>query len=198
MQKYSAWEMRQPNGFVVESVPLLRKNKCKRILDIGCGTGRHTVYLAKKGFFVIGLDISEEALEKTKKWAAGVRNCYFVKADMERLPFTDGYFDAVLSIVAIEHARIGKIRRTLKEIHRVLRKGGIFLVQTESDKDRPVLSGKRIAPHTRMRGGKVHYFFNRERIGKEFSLFWILDAKEVSDEWFGAQRVLWQMMCKKA
>ena len=55
-----------------ESIPsvakFFKKQGVKRILDLGSGTGRHIVYLAKKGLDVYGFDPSPTGVELTKKW----------------------------------------------------------------------------------------------------------------------------------
>ena len=54
-----------------EDIPKLsrkwKKEGMKRILDLGCGTGRHLVYLAKKGFEAYGIDIAEEGIKIARK-----------------------------------------------------------------------------------------------------------------------------------
>lgn len=73
-------------------------DKTKRILDIGCGTGRHAVELAKRGYTVTGVDLSTDqlnrAMEKAKKENVSVD---FQAADARDLPF-DNEFDLVIMI----------------------------------------------------------------------------------------------------
>jgi 2-polyprenyl-3-methyl-5-hydroxy-6-metoxy-1,4-benzoquinol methylase len=45
-------------------------NKASRILDIGCGTGRHSIELAKRGYTVVGIDLSESQLKRAKEKAS--------------------------------------------------------------------------------------------------------------------------------
>src|SRR3989304_7652916 len=49
-------------------VTILKKNNVKKILDLGCGSGRHIVYLAKRGFDVFGIDIAKEGISLTNSW----------------------------------------------------------------------------------------------------------------------------------
>ena len=58
---------RKPTEFVKQYVSLLKKHRVKKVLDAGCGDGRNLIFLAKQGFFVVGCDISEIALEKAAK-----------------------------------------------------------------------------------------------------------------------------------
>ncbi|MGD9731963.1 MAG: class I SAM-dependent methyltransferase [Desulfamplus sp.] len=50
------------------------KNKAVKILDIGCGTGRHSIELAKRGYEVVGIDLSESQLAKAKEKASSFSN----------------------------------------------------------------------------------------------------------------------------
>jgi 2-polyprenyl-3-methyl-5-hydroxy-6-metoxy-1,4-benzoquinol methylase len=73
-------------------------DKTKRILDIGCGTGRHAIELAKRGYYVTGIDLSESqlnrAIEKAKK---GNLTINFLRADARYLDFNNE-FDVVIMI----------------------------------------------------------------------------------------------------
>ena len=54
---------------VEQSVQIMLHNKCKRVLDLGCGTGRHTLFLAQNNFEVYGTDISQTAIDSTRQRA---------------------------------------------------------------------------------------------------------------------------------
>jgi 2-polyprenyl-3-methyl-5-hydroxy-6-metoxy-1,4-benzoquinol methylase len=55
---------------VQEDIPkilaLFKKHNVNRILDLGCGSGRHVIYFAKKGFDVYGIDVAKEGIKITK------------------------------------------------------------------------------------------------------------------------------------
>ncbi len=72
-------------------------DKSKRILDIGCGTGRHAVELAKRGYTVTGVDLSEAMLKKAaqKAEAAGVK-VEFKQQDARELPFREEFDLAIM------------------------------------------------------------------------------------------------------
>lgn len=76
----------------------INHDKGCKILDVGCGTGRHAVELARRGYSVTGADLSENMLDKARKKAAeaGVK-IDFIKADARNLPFQDE-FDLVIMI----------------------------------------------------------------------------------------------------
>lgn len=91
-----------------------------RVLDLGCGSGRLTVALARAGAAVTGADTSRERLEQARRRACeGGVELQLLEADMdERLPFEDGSFDAatsrlVLMAAAAPAATLGELRRVV-------------------------------------------------------------------------------------
>lgn len=105
---------------------LLRKYLPKKsnlqILDAGCGTGSALKYLATFGD-VIGVDLSDEALVYAKKRGK------VKKADVASLPFKNESFDLVFCIQVLYHAWVEDEEEVLSEFNRVLKKGGILLIQ---------------------------------------------------------------------
>jgi tRNA/tmRNA/rRNA uracil-C5-methylase (TrmA/RlmC/RlmD family) len=71
-------------SFVVEALPIFKRYKVKGVLDLGCGVGRHCVYLAKNGFDVVGVDVSESAPRMAQEWTRKERlaKVSFVRATM--------------------------------------------------------------------------------------------------------------------
>lgn len=110
-------------------LPYLRP--AMRVLDLGCGPGSITLGLAEKVApgEVIGVDLqpSQVAQAQALSAARGVMNVRFEVADVYRLPFPDGSFDAVFAHVVLMHLR--EPVRALAEMRRVLRPGGIVGVR---------------------------------------------------------------------
>jgi ubiquinone/menaquinone biosynthesis C-methylase UbiE len=98
----------------------------RSLLDLGCGTGRHALWLATAGARVTALDFSPGMLRQArgKPDAAAVR---FVVHDLHApLPFAPGRFDIVLSGLVLEHIR--DLAHFFGEIRRMLRPGGLAVV----------------------------------------------------------------------
>ena len=73
-------------------------NKAARILDIGCGTGRHSIELARRGYSVVGIDLSESLLKRAKEKASEQKlQIVFQKHDARSLPFLRE-FDLVIML----------------------------------------------------------------------------------------------------
>ncbi|HNR44743.1 MAG TPA: class I SAM-dependent methyltransferase [Methanofastidiosum sp.] len=76
----------------------IKKDKSKKIIDIGCGTGRHSIELARRGYTVTGIDLSECMLEMAKQKAKEAKvKVEFIKADARYLKF-EKEFDLALII----------------------------------------------------------------------------------------------------
>lgn len=105
--------------------PLVGDVRGARVLDLACGTGRHSIRLVDAGARVTAADFSRGMLAQARLRLAG-RDVAFVEADLtERLPFDDAAFDAVLCCLAVEHVR--DLGHVCREVARVLRAGGAFV-----------------------------------------------------------------------
>lgn len=97
------------------------------VLDIGCGGGLLTNFLASKGHEVHGIDLSCSSLEMAKKNDTTSRVTY-LKADATFLPFDNKKFDVVIAMDILEH--IERPDLLVKEASRVLNDGGLFFFHT--------------------------------------------------------------------
>ena len=165
-----------------ELVRAFQEHRCSKLLDLGCGSGRHVVHLAKEGFQVQGTDISPTGLRMTQAWlveeglTAGV-----MLADMrEPLPFCDGAFEGLLSTQVIHHAPIAAIRGTIREIWRILVSGGLAFVTVSADEAHKVDS-REIEPGTFVplsgpEAGLPHHMFSEAELRTEFQDFYPLET----------------------
>ena len=98
------------------------------VVDIGCGDGYLTMEAARWARHVVGIDRSDEVLERARALAARrhVTNVEWKKGDLARLPLRDASVDVALLSQALHHA--GDPERTLSEAARVLRPGGRLLI----------------------------------------------------------------------
>jgi SAM-dependent methyltransferase len=111
---------------------ILQPRGDERVLDLACGSGRHSLELRRRGYEVVGADISSDLIEIARRDAdeAGLE-VDFVQSDLRDLDF-DGEFDLVLNL---NDGAIGYLesdeenRRTFEVISRALRPGGRNLIQ---------------------------------------------------------------------
>jgi SAM-dependent methyltransferase len=117
-----------PHPGVVRLMETLKQAEVTgRILDLGCGDGRHLGFLAKQGLTPVGVDKAFWGVRRAHEWAARERLEFcLVCADVGFLPWKAGIFDTVISIQVIHHQRLDAIRQTLSEVRRLLQAGGLF------------------------------------------------------------------------
>lgn len=184
---------------IKEDIPkfivLLKKNNSKKILDLGSGSGRHVIYLAKQGFDAFGIDIAKEGIRITKSWLKKEN----LKADLkigniyEKLPYPNNFFDAILTTGVICHNNIVGIRRVIKEMERILKPNGLIFVNVRRNKKYKGIKSAKILLFGRERtlcriigsrtcvpleGGEkglVHYNFTKKTLEMEFKNFKIQD-----------------------
>jgi ubiquinone/menaquinone biosynthesis C-methylase UbiE len=91
------------------------------VLDLGCGKGRFSMRLREHGASAVGLDLSAAMLAE----ASGLDR---VRATARRLPFSAASFDRVMAVEVFEHLAPRSIDHVCKEVRRVLRPGGTFVI----------------------------------------------------------------------
>lgn len=153
------WEIAGPPSELVRALEEEELKPCKA-LDLGCGTGNYAIYLAKRGFSMTGVDISERALQFARRKAeeAGVEiNFVLSDATELRLP---GPFDFIFDYSLLHHIHEGKLREYAHQSAGLLSTKGKLLLVCFSEKDEDS-------------GGK------HEAVGKYGNVIFFRTAKEI-------------------
>ncbi|MFQ6064874.1 MAG: class I SAM-dependent methyltransferase [Candidatus Bathyarchaeia archaeon] len=132
LSKIEKWSMNRPLH-AEQVINLARKllnfvnvGEGKNLLEIGCGYGTASRYIAKKyQLYVTAIDLDLELIRPARKNNADIPNLGLLEADATRLPFQDNDFDIVLSIQVMHH--IPNWLSALREIKRVLKPKGYLL-----------------------------------------------------------------------
>lgn len=151
---------------------LFPKYGVKRVLDLGCGNGRHLVYFGKTGYEIHGSDLSGWGLLAAKDWLAKEKlPTRLALADMQYLPYQEGCFDAIISFRVIQHNLLADILGTFKELERMLRPGGLLvidLLRYDPDSTRwenaRLLEERTFAPTKGQEMGMPHHAFTKSEI----------------------------------
>ncbi len=113
----------EPSSFVVDCMPAeLNGTGGRRALDVACGEGRNSIYLAQCGFQTVAIDNSDVALDKARKLSEG-SGCdidYRLLDLREELP--QGHFDLVIVVNFL-------LRPLIPRLYDVLTRGGYLLMQ---------------------------------------------------------------------
>ena len=92
---YKNRDYSEAESFIDNLISFLKPEEGSRFLDLGCGKGRHSIYLNKKGFDVTGIDLSENSIAAAKEFENEQQNFYV--HDMRKL-FRTNYFDCVVNL----------------------------------------------------------------------------------------------------
>jgi SAM-dependent methyltransferase len=117
----------KPNPELIGLIPGWQAAGCRRVLDAGCGVGRHLFPLLQAGFRVWGADCDAQVLTLLRA-RLGDADAPLVQADLGRLPFRPGAFDLAVSVNVINHGDAATFRAYCRELARVLKAGGHLFV----------------------------------------------------------------------
>jgi SAM-dependent methyltransferase len=139
-----------------------------RVLDLGCGGGRHAFEAARRGARVVALDTDLAELERVTATFAAMNEAgelpegasgRAVAADANRMPFADGAFDKVIAAEVLEH--LPADQAAMNELARVLRPGGMAAVTVPAWLPERICWRLSDDYHT-VEGGHVRIFTRRE------------------------------------
>ena len=169
-----------PDPAVVELAETLGRGS--RVLDLGCGGGRHLVVLAAAGHQAVGMDVAPRGLEISgERLARRDLSSELVLGDFRApLPFQDAAFDAVVSIKAVNHGTSEEVRGVFAEITRITRQGGRFMGSVISTLDARYGDGRKVGEHTFVHdrppeSGVVHHYFSEAELRELLSGFTTVD-----------------------
>jgi SAM-dependent methyltransferase len=123
---------REPEPELMALIPVMQQAGVRRVLDAGCGVGRHLLPLLAAGFAVWGVDVDPQVLhllqDRLKIAAVDAAGPYLALADLNRLPFGSGAFDLVVCIKVINHGYAATFREYCRELDRVVKPGGHLFI----------------------------------------------------------------------
>ncbi len=122
------WELGRPRPILVEYVEKAAIPKGKA-LDLCCGAGTNTIYLAENGFDVVGIDVSPTAIEYAQAKAAQAHiNVPFIVESFLDLSFESNIFDFVFDMGCFHHVEPEDREKFITGIHRVLKRSGLYML----------------------------------------------------------------------
>ena len=111
---------------------IFERERVNSVLDIGCGTGTHLIYLAELGYECTGIDNSPDMLEVARKKAEKMGlKIVFIESDMRDIRLEKKY-DAIISMYAICQPDIEDIKKILTSINRTLKDHGVLIFNVMS------------------------------------------------------------------
>lgn len=164
--KEAGWTFEQPPKEIIELVQTGKIKPCK-VLEIGCGEGVSSIFLASKGFQVTGIDWSETAIKTAKQNAKKSSvSCKFLAMDFEDMDKLKQKFDFIFDWRFL-HDIVNKNDRKkyVKLVNRCLNKRGKYLSVSFSKEDPEIKGRKKIIKSSK---GVLVYFASMEELEQLF------------------------------
>jgi ubiquinone/menaquinone biosynthesis C-methylase UbiE len=122
----AAWYEATPSDAMARCRAYFEAHPCRRVLDVGCGFGRWSQFVAGHGVEeVVGLDYAERGIRAASAWAERAKsNARFVVGSARALPFHGRPFDGVLAAVLLDNLSRADCAQAVLELNRVAQPGG--------------------------------------------------------------------------
>lgn len=193
---------KRPSDPATYAAGLFKGAGATRVLELGAGHGRDTLYFARSGFTVQALDFSETGLQQLRE-AAGAQGVAArvetaVHDVREPLPLPDASVDAVFAHMLLCMALSGEeIRAVVAEIRRVLRPGGLFVYTVRHTGDAHHGTGIDHGDDIYEHGGFAVHFFDRALVDSVAADGWRLEDVHGFEEG-DLPRRLWRVTQRRA
>lgn len=174
----------------------------RKMLDLGCGIGRHVIYGCQNGIDSYGVDLSEEGISYAKKFALknGIDSIdeRFIVSDIRNLPWDDGEFNIVVSHGVLDSMSYEIAQESVRELFRITSNGALFYCDLICSPDSDIDIEEVV--ETSHEKGTVQSFFTTSKIKNLFSgTFSIIEKIKVLryNDLTGISTARWHLVLKR-
>lgn len=172
-------------AFINENLP----TNNKKILDLGCGLGRHSLAFAEQGFQVTAVDYSKQALDELD--SISQKNSLIIETilgNYKTRVFSDAEFDIILSYNVLYHGSKEEFQSSINLCSDYLADNGRFMFTCPTRTDEKYGSGIKVAEHTyksenSVHAGDIHYFSSEEDLRDMLKKFEIISIEKNEFHW---------------
>ncbi len=175
----------------------LEKFKNSKFLDLGCGIGADTLYLIERGYKVISVDYSKEAINNI---LSNIKGSEAKILDMnEKFTFENNSFNLIIADISLHYFNEEKTKNIMNEIKRILNKNGILICRVSSinDKYYGAGSGTEIEKRFYDHGSYAQRYFNEDDLNKFFSIIgkftFVEKAMTRKEAYYSKPKMLYQV-----
>jgi len=149
-----------------------------RIIDLGCGDGRDTEYLRRKGVDVVGIDLSKEMIKLARK---KYPECAFLHSDMRDTVFPNNTFHGAWASTSLTNIPKSELSSVENEIYRILEKGSIFCFSFK------VGEGEGFEESIVDGFETYQSYYTLDELKRSLNLFNVIESKEYPGEIFNSE-----------
>ena len=190
----------EPSIAAIKSFRFFKEKNIKKIVELGAGLGRDTIFFAQKSLYVEALDYSPVAIKIINEKATKNNLMNFVSAQVfdirQKLPFNDNSVEACFShmlyCMALSNFELENLN---KEVWRILKPGGINIYTVRHTNDGDYKNGIHRGEDLYENGGFVIHFFSREKINQLSKGYKVLNVEKFEEGKF--PRRLFKVILKK-
>jgi 2-polyprenyl-3-methyl-5-hydroxy-6-metoxy-1,4-benzoquinol methylase len=174
---------KKPAPEVLDFIRSISPIEKPKVLDLGCGLGRHAIAFALAQFSVTATDASATAIQHVIDWARDLHLSIETRVgDVIDDSLSNETFDVVLSYNVIYHGSREQFARAIQRVHKLLKQNGIFFFTCPSRQDGKYGFGELVALHTyrctkSVMPGDIHYFADEEGLDE------LLDGFRTTARW---------------
>jgi ubiquinone/menaquinone biosynthesis C-methylase UbiE len=169
------------------------------VLELGCGDGRDARFLTERGFPVIATDLSEKALEITRRRAPAAKT---QNVDLTRgLPFPDESFGVIVASLSLHYFPWRQTTEILADVRRCLRPDGHLLARLNSTKDPHYRAAEKqpVENNFYLVEGMPKRLFDQQDLKALLQEGWkILATEERTSRRYGGQKLAWEVAARRA
>jgi len=163
------------SDFAQKVITIIRKHGLVKILDLGCGNGRDSIFFAQNGLDVTALDIAGAAASNFQEFPA----IKFIQQDLRDLSFPPESIDAVYANLSLHYFDDATTKDIVGRLFRSLRPGGYIFIKCKSTDDLLFGQGEKVADNIYLKD-HVRHFFSVDYMKEVLSRFDIVSIEETS------------------
>ena len=176
----------EPSLAAAKALETFKEKNIKNIIELGAGLGRDTIFFAENSLKVNVLDYSPSAVKIINDKSKKNNLLNFISAKVfdirKKLPFKDGSIDGCFSHMLYCMAlSMSELENLNKEIHRILKPGGINIYTVRHTEDGDYKNGTHIGEDLYENDGFIVHFFSEEKVKKLSKGFRILEIEKFEE-----------------
>ena len=175
-----------PSIAAIKALKFFKDQNIKKIVELGAGLGRDTVYFAKNSIHVEALDYSKASIKSITNKSLKINLVKFIKTKIfdvrKKLPFEDNSVEACFSHMLYCMALVNSELENLnKEIHRILKPGGINIYTVRHTEDGDYKNGIHRGENLYENDGFIIHFFSKNKVNQLSKGFEILNIEKFEE-----------------
>jgi SAM-dependent methyltransferase len=175
-EKYSNRPHEPATRFAKRAYKLMKANNHKTLLDLGCGSGRDSIYFFNRGLKVTALDSSQIGINKLRSQNEKINS---LLEDIRNIKFKENSFDVIYAHLSLHYFDDETTKRIFDNLYRNLKRGGFIFARCKSTEDSLFGQGKKIGENM-YKKEHVRHFFTKEYMAEKLREFKIVKISKIS------------------